>query len=272
MHCTLIRDLDKNQQINKQDRGLHYGDGIFETMLLEDGEIKYWSSHYKRLSSSAFRLDIYCPKQKWFEDNLKPYFDLKETLVIKIILTRGSGGRGLEFIENMQSNVYLLKYKYQKTLINQTIKAIISQVTLPSNKNLAGLKHLNRLDYVLATKELKSKTDFNEALLFDQNGFLVETIVNNIFFIKNDVIFTPELKSSGVEGVMRNLILKKLKQLKKEVKIGYYLKDDILAADECFLCNSVQGIRSIIQVEDKKFSTGTITKDLQNIFHGHSGN
>ncbi len=77
---------------------------------------------------------------------------------------------------------------------------------------------------------------------------------------------------SGVNGVMRNLILKNLKQIQKEVKIGYYSKHDVLSADECFLCNSVHGVRPVIQIENIKFTTGPITQDLQKIFYGHSGN
>lgn len=272
MHYKLISDLNKSQQVDCQDRGLHYGDGLFETMFLCEGEIKYWSEHYDRLSSSAKKLYMGCPEKNWFEKNLQPYIDLKQRLIIKILLTRGSGGRGLNLPDELPGNIYLLKYSADNILNNQAIKSIFSEITLPSNKNLAGMKHLNRLDYILATHQLKSRSEFNEALLFDNYGNIIESIVHNIFFAKEEIIFTPDLDTSGVDGIMRQLVLKNLKQNRKEVKIGDYSKQDVLSADECFLCNSVQGIRPVIQIEDIQFTIGPITKKLQKIFHDHQGN
>lgn len=271
MHCRLFRDLNECDSIDSQDRGLHYGDGLFETMLLQNGMIKYWPEHFKRLSASAKKLQIACPDKDWFERQLKPYVNLNLPLIIKIILTRGSGGRGLDFSDNITPNVHLLKYQ-SNININQTVKASISEITLPLNKNLSGHKHLNRLDYVLATLELNKREGFNESLLFDNNGFIIEGIVNNFFFIRNSVVFTPDLITSGVDGIMRGLILKRLKQLKKQVKIGFFTESDFLTADECFFSNSVQGIRPVIQIENTAFKVGPFTKDLQKYFHGHSGN
>ncbi|MBT3204337.1 MAG: aminodeoxychorismate lyase [Gammaproteobacteria bacterium] len=269
MHYKLISDLQGNQQVDLQDRGFQYGDGLFETMLLDNGEIKYWPEHYSRLYSSAKKLYISCPDKDWFEENLQGYIDLNLRLVIKIILTRGSGGRGLKLPEESQANVYLLKYDSSKTTEYQQVKAIFSEITLSKNRNLAGLKHLNRLDYVLATHQLKSRSQFNEALLLDDEGSIIESIINNFFFIKDGVVFTPSLETSGVDGIMRQLILKNLKQNGKAVKIGHYSKHDVVTADECFLCNSVQGISPVIQIEDIKYKIGPITKDLQTKFHGH---
>jgi 4-amino-4-deoxychorismate lyase len=269
MHYKLISDLQENQQVDLQDRGFHYGDGLFETILLDHGEIKYWNEHYSRLHSSAKKLYISCPDKDWFEEKLHAYIELNLRLVIKIILTRGSGGRGLKLPEKSQANVYLLKYESSKTSEYQQVKAIFSEITLPKNKNLAGIKHLNRLDYILATKQLKSRNKFNEALLFDDDDYIIESIINNFFFIKDDVIFTPSLETSGVAGIMRQLVLKNLKQNRKAVKIGRYTRGDVVTADECFLCNSVQGIRPVIQIEDIDYKIGTITKDLQTKFHGH---
>ncbi len=271
MHFKLISDLEPDPTVDLQDRGLHYGDGLFETMLLDNGQIKYWPEHYDRLYFSAKKLTIDCPEKSWFEQYLQPYFDLNQRLIIKIILTRGSGGRGLNLPHEMPHNVYLLKYKAVKVEKYQPVKAILSEITLPVNKNLAGLKHLNRLDYILATQQLKSRKPFNEALLFDTDGYLIESLISNLFFVKAGIVFTPKLDTAGVEGVMRNLILKNLKQSGKDVKIGSYSKHDVVTADECFLCNSVQGIRPVTQIEDIMFNMGPVTINLQKIFYGHSG-
>ncbi len=113
MPYTLITDLnDASQPGLLQDRGLHYGDGLFETMLLDAGQIRYWDQHYQRLASSALRLKINCPEKTWFERHLLPFLIMDQTLVIKIILTRGSGGRGLSLPEKLYPNIYILHYLY----------------------------------------------------------------------------------------------------------------------------------------------------------------
>lgn len=271
MQYNLICDLFSEQQADINERGLHYGDGLFETMLLEANQIKYWPQHYQRLFSSAHRLGIDCPPKAWFEQNLQPYIELQQSMVIKIILTRGIGGRGLLLPDRFSSNIYLLRYPYVSPS-KQQVRAYSSEITLPKNKNLAGLKHLNRLDYVLATVELNKRQDYNEALLLNSDGHIIESIIHNLFFVSANEICTPRLDQCGVDGVMRQLIIKRLEQNGKNVKISHYTKQDIQSAEECFLCNSVQGIRPVIQLDDATYRIGPITKHLQHYFQGYAGN
>lgn len=272
MPFNLITDLYNNSQADLMDRGLHYGDGLFETMLLEAGHINYWSEHYQRLLTSATRLEIPCPGRSWFEQQLQPFIDFEQTLVLKIILTRGPGGRGLQLPDDLVPNVYILHYPYSKDNNNQYVTATVSEITLPINKNLAGLKHLNRLDYVLATQQLKKRAGFNEALLVDTQGYVIESIINNLFFVVGNELNTPDLSESGVDGIFRNLIINSLKQTGKKVKIGHYTIQNIISADECFVCNSVQGIRPVIRIEETEFSIGPLTQQLQQVFHGSTNN
>ena len=266
MQYNLISDLNPTQTINGSDRGLHYGDGIFETMLLAEGKIHFWDQHYQRLQASAFRLSIPCPDQSWFDLQLNPYIELQQTLVIKLILTRGNGGRGLHLPEAMTPNIYLFKYVH-KIIDKQSLKLYFSEITLPKNINLAGLKHLNRLDYVLATQELKNKPTYDEALLQDSDGHVIESVIHNLFFVLDNQVCTPDLSLSGVDGVMRQMIIKTLKDKGKNVKIGHFTQTHLQSASECFLCNSVQGIRPVIQIEEKTYGIGPITQELQNYFN-----
>lgn len=271
MPYNLITDLQTGSQVEINDRGLQYGDGLFETLLIESsGRLSFWDEHYKRLQTSADRLAITCPDKPWLERQLESFQDLQQTLVVKIILTRGSQGRGLSMPLIQPSNIYLSHFKQDKFEQNQTIKATISEVALPENPNLAGLKHLNRLDYVLATDQLNKRTGFDEAILLDTQGFVIESIVNNIFFVKNNEIFTPELTSSGVEGIMREIVLKHLKQTNKNVNIGKFKVKHLMQADECFLCNSVQGIRPVITIDHTDFPIGEYSKQLTQDIYGSS--
>lgn len=265
MHFNLISDLDENPAADLQDRALHYGDGLFETLLVDNGQVKFWPEHYHRLQISAHRLNIACPDVDWLQQQLQPYINLDQRLVIKIILTRGCGGRGIQLPEKTAPNIYLLKYSSDNIIINQPVKVTTSSITLPDNLNLAGIKHLNRLDYVLASSELGQTSGFDDALLRDSRGHVVEGIIHNLFFVRDGIIHSPDLGRCGVDGVMRQVILKKLKQWQNSVKIGHYSLQDVLNADECFLCNSVQGIRPIHTLGQHTFATGDITQRLQQI-------
>jgi 4-amino-4-deoxychorismate lyase len=268
MPFNLVSDLDTAATPDLQDRGLHYGDGLFETMLLKQGQIKYWAEHFCRLRSGCQRLNIACPEESWFETQLQPYFQLNQDLVIKLIVTRGSGGRGLKMPDRGRSNIYLLHYEFNNSTVDQSISAYISEITLPDNKALAGIKHLNRLNYVLATDALSKKPEYQEALLSNDSGYIIESIINNLFFVKNSIVFTPDLSFNGVDGIMRKQVIKQLEHRGITVNIGHYQLQDILAADECFLTNSVQGVRALTQVEQQRYPVGNITQELQQVLHG----
>lgn len=271
MQFNLITDLDDGNA-TLSERALHYGDGLFETMLLQNGQVMYWPQHYQRLHCSAAKLKINCPPRDWFEQHLQSYVSLNQPLVIKVMLTRGSGGRGMSLPDDLRPNVYLMHYPCHNTLINQTISAIISDITLPKDRHLAGIKHLNRLHYVLAAEALKHRPEYNEAILCDEDGILVESIVHNVFFVHQDIICSPDLSVAGVDGILRQQILETLAQQGKKVNIGSYTKNDIFNASECFLCNSVQGIRPIVRLEQVEYAIGPITQQLQQKFHGSKAN
>ena len=270
MQFNLISDLDVNSRIDLNDRGVHYGDGLFETMLLQDGEIKYWNNHYSRLQTSALKLKINCPEKAWFENNFKPYIALNKTLILKVLLNRGTGGRGLHLPEELSSNVLILQYEYKIPDKLQVVSAITSSVLLPINRNLAGLKHLNRLDYILASDDLTRFPDANEAILLDHDGYVIEGIINNLFYATGDDIYTPSLETSGVDGIMRGLIIEKLLEGNRKVNITRFKINDLLNAGECFMCNSVQGIRPITQIDNTHFKTGPLTQSLLKKFSVHA--
>jgi 4-amino-4-deoxychorismate lyase len=260
MHFKLITDIGQ-ASVDLQERGLHYGDGLFETLLLKDGGIRWWDRHYQRLNSGAERLKIPCPTEKWLHQALEPYFDANIDTVLKIILTRGIGGRGLQMPERLEPTVLLLHYPY-KPLQDRSLKVVVSDITLASDPQLAGIKHLNRLPYVLATESLSHRPGYAEAVLLDGRGHVIESIVHNLFFITDGCVHTPDLSLSGVAGIMRDVILETLNQMDISVKISHFSREDLINAEEVFLCNSVQGIRPVIGIENQSFPMGAITTQL----------
>jgi 4-amino-4-deoxychorismate lyase len=142
-------------------------------------------------------------------------------------------------------------------------KVRVCDLTLSSNPALAGLKHLNRLENILARAEWKN--EFAEGLLLDQTGHLIEATMSNIFLVKNRQLITPDLRGAGVAGVMRSAIMNRFAAaLSLSVVTQNLTLDDLKTADEIFLCNSLIGIWPVISV-DKMLSLkpGDITRQLQ---------
>lgn len=272
MPNSLINETFINETLDWQERGLHFGDGLFETLLKIDGEIPYWQSHYQRLVKGCKQLYLPIPGLNWLENKLTEVTNNTDTCVVKIIVTRGVGGRGLNLPDADQSSVFVLSYPYTRP-DNTALKVSVCDTRLPINPNLSGLKHLNRLDYILATIELGKKPDKDEAILCDTDGFIVEGIISNLFFSKNCQLFTPRLSLSGVDGIMRSKIIEHSDKIEKPVRIDRFKLDQLLQADESFLCNSVQGIRPIGSINGQAFETGAITRLMMKHFnHAPSSN
>ncbi len=266
-----MSDLSINQILDVQERGLHYGDGLFETLLMLNREIPLWDSHYDRLRRGCERLHIRLPDQKWLLNKINEEAETQDSVVLKIIVTRGSGGRGLTLPRDNQVSVFVLSYPY--TAISEKsleLDVAICQTRLPVNPNLAGIKHLNRLDYVLAAFELDRIGKMNEAILCDTDGYIVEGIVSNLFFSLEDEIHTPSVEFAGVEGVMRRQIFKYFEARGTAVQVGRYSPEILFKSSECFMCNSVQGVRPIRSINGEKFSIGTISQMLMQTFSPHN--
>ena len=261
-------DIQINQLLDMQERGLHYGDGLFETLLKFNAEMPLWNCHYSRLQNGCNQLHIPLPDEKWLLQKIEAETQGHDSVVIKVIVTRGIGGRGLELPKHKQASVFILKYPY--TAINDedlNLNVAICQTRLPLNPNLAGLKHLNRLDYVLAAIELERMGNKNEALLCDTDGYIVEGIVSNLFFCIQGEVYTPSLNLSGVAGIMRQKILNYLESQAMPVQIGRFYPELLLKASECFLCNSVHGVRPIRTIDESEFASGKITQMLMREFN-----
>jgi 4-amino-4-deoxychorismate lyase len=260
-------DITLNQQLDWQERALHYGDGLFETLLKLDGGIALWQDHYQRLKKGCERLRIPLIDEQRLAQLLAEQTGDMDTAVIKIIVSRGIGGRGLGLPEQNQASVFILKYPYKALNEAQlSLNVSICETRLPINRNLAGLKHLNRLDYVLAAIEIDKQDNQDEGILCDSDGYLVEGVISNLFFVNNDVVCTPGLEHAGVEGVMRQRVIEHLQQQDIPVNIGRFYPELLLQASECFMCNSVQGIRPIQSIDQQLFESGPISQRLIQTF------
>lgn len=262
----------QSQVVSVNDRGLAYGDGLFETMLVAQGDIPLWSLHHERLLKGLVCLQITVESQRIrqaIDTALKESKAFSDQLfVLKLIITRGDSTRG-----------YQIDTQAQSTLITQLSPLSVDtakhdgvsihyceQALMPTT--WAGLKTLNQLPYVLAAQE-RLNTDFDEGLLFTPEGELIEATARNVFVVKNDKILTPIIDRCGVAGVMRrNLMDKIATQIGVEVLEQRLSNADIASADELFLANSISGIWPVVECEQHKWPVGPVTRSLQAMCHG----
>ncbi|RYG01978.1 MAG: aminodeoxychorismate lyase [Chitinophagaceae bacterium] len=197
--------------------------------------------------------------------------DVLQDAVLKVTVTRGEGGRGYNIVGAGDPTIVIgvfPKNNYPESYHSSGVVVKLCDLRLGCNSALAGLKHLNRLEQVLARAELVD-SQHAEGILLDTNNNLVEAVFSNVFIVKNNELYTPDLSSSGVAGVMRRFIIEELStQLKVNVNVCVLSVDELFSADEIFLCNSLNGIwpvTEVIAAEHHIFKIGSITARLQRV-------
>lgn len=265
----LINGHPENR-INIADRGLQYGDGLFETIAYRDGQLEFLSDHLSRLIEGCKRLNISfknAQQQLLIVEIETVAQSLKADGVIKVMLTRGQGGRGYRYQDDMQSTRIVSSHPLPNyPSENQSgVSVRICQQCLAVNPSLAGIKHLNRLEQILARNEWQDDT-IAEGLMFDYQERLIEGTMSNVFLVKNNQLFTPEISNSGIAGIMRKQIIKLTNTLDITLHITTLDLDALKSADEIFICNSLMGIWPVTRITDFKnnIKRGSITLTLQN--------
>ena len=257
-------------KISIEDRAVQYGDGVFETIAVKENLLEFWKEHYQRLSKGCKVLKIKCPSEVFLKKEISKFLKKikKKKFILKIIISRGIGGRGYNPPKKTKSTRILGAYNwpnYPERNFKKGIKMDICKTKLAMQPHLSEIKHLNRLEQIIARSEWQSK-NISESIMLDFNDNVIEGTMSNIFGVKKNVFYTPVIKFSGIEGVMRNEILKLLKKNKEKYKVKKIKFKEFLNFEEIFICNSIFGIWSVRQILKKKFPFGKKTKELINLF------
>lgn len=259
---------EANTTIDVLDRGLQYGDGLFETMAVRDGQIHLWDAHWERLTNGCEQLSIALPDKDIVEKEISLLTENnnKEKYVIKLIVTRGIGNRGYAYSDGQNTTRIISNHSWpdypEKNQIDG-VNVCYCATTLSENEKLAGIKHLNRLEQVLARNEWNTD-EYQEGLMLTREGNVVDGTMSNIFSIKDNMLFTPDLSLCGVSGVMRKTVIKYSKELGIPAYEKTFTKNELELADELFLTNSLFGIWPIRQLGKTQYTRiGNITKLLQ---------
>lgn len=252
------------------DRGLHYGDGLFETMAVMGGQVRLLPLHLERLARGAKRLAISLPDLDVLALELAAAARELGEGVLKLIVTRGSGGRGYLPPESPRPSLILQRHPPVDAAGQDGVTVRLCELRLSRQPLLAGIKHLNRLENVLARAEWRDPA-IAEGLLLDADGFLVEAVASNLFLVQGDALRTPLLDRCGVAGVMRAHVMQRAASLGLAVEEARLWLDDLLAADEVFLTNSLHGIRPVVSLTGQRdWPLGSVTRRLQDALWRHA--
>lgn len=264
--------------LNINDRAIHYGDGLFETILCSDNKLFYWKQHYQRLQLSSKKLKINCPEEQLLLNDINVLIaangvsasesSASNNYVVKIIVSRGTGDRGYKISKTIKTNRLVLlsaiEVDYSSLLSSRLLTGDLclckQQVSI--NENLAGLKHLNRLENVLARNEWNNNKDKNiiDGLMLNANQHLIEGSMSNLFAVKNNQLFTPDLTQSGVKGIMRDEIINIANKMHVKLSIVNMSIDELLVMDELFITNSLIAIKSVNKFIDTQYNEANLTK------------
>jgi 4-amino-4-deoxychorismate lyase len=251
--------------ITVNDRGFQYGDGLFETIEVIDGQPVFLEQHLQRLSVGCSKLKIPNLNKKQLTDECYFVCERSKQAVLKIIITRGSGGRGYRQPEVIHTTRVLSLHpfpEYPRNYAEQGINARFCTTQLGLNPALAGIKHLNRLEQVMARAEWDDP-DIQEGIMLDINNHVVEGTMTNLFYAKSGTIYTAPLQLAGIAGVIRGIIIGLITEHGLTLTENDYRKEALLSADEAFVCNSIIGLWPLKQIENSHFAVGKLTRQLQ---------
>jgi 4-amino-4-deoxychorismate lyase len=241
----------RRSTLSYRDRGLQYGDGLFETMRVQRRRIRLLDFHLDRLYQGCRRLKIQAPKPIFLRRELERLAAGGSEAVLKLIVTRGCGPRGYRPTVRARATRIATLHALPQVASADAAMAVrlrVCATPLSTNPRLAGLKTLNRLDSVLARSEWTDGRIW-EGLMGDMDGNWVCGTMSNLFLRRGTVLMTPLLDRCGVAGVMRRWILERAGGLRLRVVERRIRWKDLQSAEEVFMSNAVVGIRSVRTIE-----------------------
>jgi 4-amino-4-deoxychorismate lyase len=237
------------ERISIRDRGFQYGDGCFETVRILSNKPILWSAHLKRLKHACRTLQLSVNFELLQSEITQLLQDNKAAdVILKITVTRGEGGRGYTPPEQANCIRIIQLIDYVAADTTNGARAVVCQHRLSSNSLLGGIKHLNRLDQVVASAQIPA--DFDEGLCMDEQGSVIEGCRSNLLLAIANQLVTPDLSRSGVEGVMLNHLIDEFQVQGTHVLRKTISLCELKTASEIFLCNSVFGIWPVVEIEN----------------------
>lgn len=244
------------------DRGLAYGDGVFRTLRLIAGKPQHWQRQFRKLHADAAAIGIACPPAETLAADLKTIAAILPDGVIRITLTRGTAPRGYAIpVTANGTRIVSWSALPPAQQDGDRIRARWCALRLGIQPALAGIKHLNRLEQVLARSEWQDPA-ISEGLLCDMHGNVISGTMSNLFLLRDDSLITPQLDQCGIAGMTRELIMDCAQNAGLPVTVRRVSVTDVLAADALYLVNSVTGVRQIAELDAARWGALPFTQRL----------
>lgn len=241
-------------------RNFNYGDGCFTTIRVSNGYPEFLGEHIKRLQDDTACLGIDFSLWDQLIKALEEVSAKQPKSVVKILISRGFGGRGYDPAAVINPTAYITSHPMPQ-LSASPLSLAVANGYLSSQPLFAGAKHCNRLENVMF-KQQANAIGVDDVICLDQSQHIVETSSANLFWYSKGQWHTPKIKNSGVSGVLRKQLIACFDQHKIPYKVGHYKIVDLLNADTVIVCNAV---RHILPVAKIKLSTSNhATSDIPN--------
>jgi 4-amino-4-deoxychorismate lyase len=243
------------------DRGLMYGDGVFRTLRVVGSTPRWWDEQLLKLTDDCIRLGLKAPEAaEWNADLAKMCSHLSDG-VMKLVVTRGSGPRGYRPPVAQKSRRLMRYDAVIHAAGSEAISARVCALKLGWQPRLAGIKHLNRLENVLARAEWNTP-EFDEGLLLDQSEQVISGVMSNLFIWRNNRLQTPKLDHCGVAGVARARLMRLARTQGLQVEEINMNLQSVLDAEEVMLTNSLWGLRRVGRIESKTWIQPIVSTQL----------
>jgi 4-amino-4-deoxychorismate lyase len=257
-----------NQQVAPLDRAVHFGDGLFETIACRRGRPRFLSLHLERLELGCTRLGIDHGNPDDLRGEVLALAREVDSAIVKVLVTRGTAlarGYGVTGREKATRITFRYAWPHETPSGSQDgVRVRTAAMRLGENPALAGLKHCNRLEQVLARREW-TDPDISEALLFSSSDRLVSGTMSNVFIVEGSRLRTPRVDLCGVAGVMRRVVLREAANAGISVQEDVLSAEDLRSADELFLTNARIGIWPVRALDGRLISPGPLTRRLQQL-------
>ncbi|AMN46993.1 4-amino-4-deoxychorismate lyase [Steroidobacter denitrificans] len=257
--------LEEARALHASERGFHYGDGVFETALVRDERVRFLDDHLSRLAHGCKSLNIQAPRRAVLQADIARLSTGCAMGILKIIVSRGAGTRGYRPDAHAgEPTRFVAMYPALPRAPARPIRLRWCETRLSRNARLAGIKHLNRLEQVLAQAEWRDDR-IAEGLMLDTEGELVSGTASNIFLLRDGMLATPDLRFCGVQGVMRAQVIRAAAGLGIAVVEEPLWPHDLEQASEVFVTNAVRGIRPVQALGNLRWSETTVACRLKKV-------
>jgi 4-amino-4-deoxychorismate lyase len=264
---VILVNGEAREEVSALDRGLAYGDGVFRTLRARAGAVELWRQHFGKLRRDCARLRIECPAESMLRAEVDELVTGERDCVVKIIVTRGPGGRGYAAPREAAPTRIVATFPpppQRPDSDKEGVRVRWCETRLAHQPALAGVKHLNRLENVLARAEWDDP-DIAEGLMCDASERVVEGTMTNVFILEGGRLVTPPLDRCGVEGVQRERLLGLAPEQGIACSIEEISRTRLLAAEQIYLVNSIVVLWWVARLEARRWARADVTPLLLSI-------